>query len=52
MFRYGILRVLVSDNDRQFVGSKFEEFLSDLNIQHRKTSVAHSQSNGQVEVMN
>lgn len=41
IFRFGIPMVLVSDNGRQFVGLKFEEFLSDLNIQHQKTSVAH-----------
>lgn len=52
VFRFGILKVLLSDNGREFVGSKFEEFLLDLNIQHRKTLVAHPQSNGQVEVTN
>lgn len=32
VFRFGIPRVMVSDNGRQFVGGKFEQFLADLNI--------------------
>lgn len=51
VFRFRIPVVMVSDNGRQFVGSKFDQFLRDLNIQHRTVSVARPQSNGQVEVM-
>lgn len=52
VFRFRIPKVVISDNGRQFVGSKLEAFLKELGIQHRKTLVAHPQSNGQVEVTN
>ena len=50
--RFGVPRVMISDNRTQFVGSKFTKFLSDHGIKHRKASVCHPQSNGQVEVTN
>ncbi|XP_017237355.1 uncharacterized protein LOC108210538 [Daucus carota subsp. sativus] len=50
--RFGIPVILVSDNGTQFVGKKFTKYLSDLGIKHRKASVCHPQSNGQVEVTN
>lgn len=50
--RFGIPVVLVSDNGTQFVGRKFTKYLSDLGIKHKKASVCHPQSNGQVEVTN
>lgn len=50
--RFGIPVVLVSDNGTQFIGRKFTKYLSDLGIKHRKASVCHPQSNGQVEVTN
>lgn len=50
--RFGIPVVLISDNGTQFVGAKFTKFLSDHGIKHKKASVCHPQSNGQVEVTN
>lgn len=44
--------VMVSENGKQLVGKKFEEYLTSIGDQHRKTSIAHPQSNGQVEVTN
>lgn len=52
VLRFGIPQVLISDNGTQFVGRKFEERLAELHIQHRKASVKHPQSNGQVELTN
>ena len=50
--RYGIPRVLVSDNGKQFDNSAFKDFCSELGIKNHYLSPAHSQANGQVEVMN
>lgn len=52
VLRFGNPRVLISDNGTQFIGRKFEGFLDNLGIQHRKRSVGHSQANRQVEVTN
>ena len=50
--RYGIPRVLVSDNGKQFDNSTFESFCSELGIRNHYSSPAHPQANGQVEVTN
>jgi len=50
--RYGILRVLVSDNEKQFDNSAFRDFCSKLGIKNHYSSPAHPQANGQVEVTN
>ena len=50
--RYGIPRVLVSDNGKQFDNGAFRNFCSELGIQNHYSSPAHSQANGQVEVTN
>ena len=50
--RYGILRVLVSDNGKQFDNSAFRDFCSELGIKNHYSSPTHLQANGQVEVMN
>lgn len=50
--RFGIPVTLISDNGTQFVGRKFCKYLSDLGIKHKKASVCHPQTNGQVEVTN
>ena len=50
--RYGILRVLVSDNGKQFDNGAFRNFCSELGIQNHYSSLAHPQANGQVEVTN
>ena len=50
--RYGIPRVLVSDNRKQFDNSAFRDFCSELGIKNHYSSPAHPQANGQVEVTN
>ncbi|XP_074350127.1 uncharacterized protein LOC141689668 [Apium graveolens] len=52
LMRFEIPMVLISDNRLQFVGSDFEAYLKELEIKHKKTSIAHPQGNGQVEVTN
>ena len=50
--RYGIPRVLVSNNGKQFDNDSFRDFCSQLGIRNHYSSLAHPQTNGQVEVMN
>ena len=50
--RYGIPRVLVSDNGKQFDNSAFKNFCSELGIWNHYSSPAHPQANRQVEVTN
>ena len=50
--RFGLPRTLITDNGRQFDNKRFEEFCSEFQINHRFTSVAHPQSNGEAEVTN
>lgn len=50
--QFEIPNTLISDNGKQFIGKGFEEFLTNLGIKHRQTSVEHLQSNGQTEVAN
>ena len=50
--RYGIPRVLVSDNGKQFNNSAFRDFCSESGIKNHYSSPAHPQANGQVEVTN
>ena len=50
--RYGIPRVLVSDNGKQFDNSAFRDFCSELGIKNHYSFPAHQQANGQVEVTN
>ncbi|KAK3006537.1 hypothetical protein RJ639_015910 [Escallonia herrerae] len=50
--RFGIPRVLVTDNERQFDNYTFRVFCANLSIEQRFTSVAHPQTNGQTEVTN
>ncbi|KAK3031413.1 hypothetical protein RJ639_037411 [Escallonia herrerae] len=50
--RFGVPRALVVDNGKQFDNSNFRTFCSNLSIDLRFTSVAHPQSNGQIENMN
>ena len=50
--RYGIPRVLVSDNGRQFDNESFRDFCSQLGIKNRYFSPAHLQANRQVKVTN
>ena len=48
--RYGIPRVLVSDNGKQFDNDAFRDFCTELGIENHYSSPTHSQANGQVEV--
>ncbi|GFS28943.1 hypothetical protein Acr_00g0004750 [Actinidia rufa] len=50
--QFGIPKVIISDNARQFDNDKFRLFCSDLAISHHFSSPGHPQANGQVEVTN
>uniref|UniRef100_A0A7N2MBY2 Uncharacterized protein n=1 Tax=Quercus lobata TaxID=97700 RepID=A0A7N2MBY2_QUELO len=50
--RFGIPKVLVSNNGRQFDNNYFRDFCSQLGIKNHYSSPTHPQANGQVEVMN
>ncbi|XP_016168857.1 uncharacterized protein LOC107611447 [Arachis ipaensis] len=50
--RFGIPKVVISDNGTQFTDKKFVEFLTDLGIKQKFSSVEHPQTNGQVEAAN
>ena len=50
--RYGIPKVLILDNEKQFDNNSFRDFCSQLGIKNHYSSPAHPQANGQVEVMN
>ena len=50
--RFGIPRMIVSDNRWQFDNQAFKDFYSDLWIKNQFSSLGHLQANGQKEVMN
>jgi transposase InsO family protein len=50
--RFGLPGKLISDNGTQFAGNPFKSWCTELQITQIFTSVAHPQSNGQVERMN
>ena len=50
--RFGIPRVLVSNNGKQFDNDSFWDFCSQLGIGNHYSSPTHPQANGQVEVTN
>ena len=50
--RFGVPRVLVSDNGRQFDNALFKDFCEHFRIQNHYSSPAHPQANGQAEVAN
>ncbi|KAL2251820.1 UNVERIFIED_CONTAM: Gag-Pol polyprotein [Sesamum indicum] len=50
--RFGIPRVLISDNGTQFQGRQITSWLQELKIQQNFTAVGHPQANGQTEVTN
>uniref|UniRef100_A0A2N9GBC9 Integrase catalytic domain-containing protein n=1 Tax=Fagus sylvatica TaxID=28930 RepID=A0A2N9GBC9_FAGSY len=50
--RFGIPRVLISNNGKQFDNGPFREMCSQLNIKNHYSSPRHPQANGQVEVTN
>ena len=50
--RFGIPRVLVSDNGKQFDDPRFRQFSQELDIHNHYSSPGHPQANGQVKVTN
>ncbi|GKA95096.1 reverse transcriptase domain-containing protein, partial [Tanacetum coccineum] len=50
--RFGLPRVIVTDNGTQFVNDPFKGWCESLNIKQMNTSVAHPQANGLVERAN
>lgn len=44
--RFGIPKRIITDNSRQFIKWKLEEFLTSMGIQHVTSSVEHPQTNG------
>ncbi|GAU46658.1 hypothetical protein TSUD_184460 [Trifolium subterraneum] len=50
--RFGVLRVVVTDNGTQFTNKKFQEFLDKIGTTQHFTSVEHPQTNGKVEATN
>ena len=50
--RYGIPRILVSNNGKQFDNESFKDFRSQLGIKNHCSSPAQPQGNRQVEVTN
>ena len=50
--RFGVPKVIISDNARQFDNDRFRLFCSDLAISHHFSSPGHPQANGQVEITN
>ncbi|CAA0817909.1 P-loop containing nucleoside triphosphate hydrolases superfamily protein, partial [Striga hermonthica] len=50
--RFGIPKILISDNGTQFQGKRIQAWCVDMGIKQRFASVAHPQANGKVEVTN
>ena len=50
--KYGIPRILVSNNGKQFDNESFKDFHSQLGIKNHYSSLTHPLANGQVEVTN
>ena len=50
--RFGVSRVLVSDNGWQFDNTPFKDFCEQLGINNHYSSPFHPQANGQAEVAN
>lgn len=47
--RFGLPKLIVTDQGRQFQSNKFEEFLNKNNIKHIDVPAYHQSSNGQAE---
>ena len=50
VFRFGVPRVLISDNGRQFDNTLFLDFYEHFGIKNHYSSPSHSQANGQTKV--
>lgn len=49
---YGIPKILIKDNMKQFDAKSFKEFCLELGIEQRFVSIAHMQTNGLAEITN
>ena len=47
--RYGVLKVIVSDNGPQFMAREFRKFITEWNIKHMLSAPYHQHSNGKAE---
>ena len=52
IFCFGIPKVIITDNGRQFDNTKFKEFCALFHIDHKLTSISHPQANDEAEVTN
>ncbi|XP_075640401.1 uncharacterized protein LOC142612169 [Castanea sativa] len=50
--KFGVPRIILSDNGKQFDNPKFRKFFQDLGIKNHYSSPRHPQANGQTKVMN
>ena len=50
--RFGVPRVLISDNGLQFDSKTFRSYCGELGITNRYSTPAYPQGNGQAEVVN
>jgi transposase InsO family protein len=52
IYRFSVPKRVITDNGTQFKGAKFLRCYVDFRVHHQPSSVAHSQTNGQVERTN
>jgi hypothetical protein len=52
IYRFGVLKRVITDNGTQFKGVKFLRCCADFAIHHQSSLAAHLQTNGQVEHTN
>jgi transposase InsO family protein len=52
IYRFGVLNKIITNNGSQFTSRVFQEYCEDISIQICYASVAHPESNGQVERAN
>ena len=51
VYKFGIPKVIIPDNGRQFDSQNFREFCEELGIKNHYSSTSHPQLNGQTEVI-
>ena len=52
IYRFGVPRVIISDNGKQFDNPKFRKICQDLGVKNHYSFPRHPQANGQTEVTN
>lgn len=52
VYKFNILRAIISNNGRQFDSQGFRTFCSNLRIKNQFSSLGHPQANGQTKVTN